>query len=491
MPRTWGSLGIVCALLLAAAVLRLPQLDRRPMHADEAILADKFGTLLATGTYPYDPREYHGPVLAYVAWVPAHLTGRTTYATLSETTLRVAPAVTGILVALSPLLLTPQIGATAAIVAAALLAVSPAMVYYSRDFIPEMPFNLWTALLLAALLRRDAARWSLAGLAAALMLATKETAVLSLASAAVACLVAFRPRRLNYRPAATFCVTLAGGISVLIAPPWKWRLFGQAALAYLQRGVAGGLHDHPWYSHFQWLLGWHYSITEAPLVLSAAAGLVLAWRSRNPPWRFLSVYALLLFIFYSAIPYKTPWCATGLVYALALPAGMAATSLLRRWPAAGGILLTVLILSAAFQAWVASLPYASDQRNPWVYAQTGPGVFTVRDSIETYAQSAPERHGVPIDVYTRENFWPLPWYLRGFTNVRWWTQVATDGRAAPIVLVSPALEPDLVRKIYEAPPPGERELYMNLFPTPVELRPHVEIRGYVAKSLWDRQQRDR
>ena len=32
---------------------------------------------------------------------------------------------------------------------------------------------------------------------------------------------------------------------------------------------------------------------------------------------------------------------------------------------------------------------------------------------------------------------------------------------------------------------------MNLFPAYVELRPRVEVRGYVAKSLWDRRERER
>jgi hypothetical protein len=50
------------------------------------------------------------------------------------------------------------------------------------------------------------------------------------------------------------------------------------------------------------------------------------------------------------------------------------------------------------------------------------------------------------------------------------------------------MEPDLIRKLYESPPPGERELYMQMFPEYVELRPGVEIRGYVSKELWDRLQ---
>ena len=87
------------------------------MHADEAILADKFGTLLSSGAYPYDPAEYHGPVLAWLAWIPAHLTGRTTYAALTEATLRIVPALAGIALMLVPLTVTPPSGWTAAMIA--------------------------------------------------------------------------------------------------------------------------------------------------------------------------------------------------------------------------------------------------------------------------------------------------------------------------------------------------------------------------------------
>ncbi len=277
---------------------------------------------------------------------------------------------------------------------------------------------------------------------------------------------------------------------MLIAPPWKWGIFGQAAPAYFGRGVAGGLHNHPWYEYLHWLLGWRYSIGEAPIVLLAAFGLVAAWRTRQSALRFLSLYAVLLLAFYSAIPYKTPWCAVGILYALALLAGVSVAWVLSRWPQPSRILFGALILGSGFEAWVAIGPYATDSRNPWVYAQTGPGVFTIRDRVAAFAQASPQGQNVAIDVYSRENLWPLPWYLRRFPNVRWWTQVVIPGPAAPIVLVSPAMEPELVRKIYEGPPPGERELYMNLLPTYVELRPQVEIRGYVAKSLWDLQQRE-
>src|ERR1051325_8933092 len=178
VARVAGIFGVI----LLAAGLRIPRLDRRPMHADEAIFADKFGTMLAGGGFPYDPHDYHGPVLAYLAWIPAHLTGRTAYERLTESALRTGPAVAGILLALSPFLLMPVVGFPASLAASALIAASPVMVYYSRDFIPEMPLALWTALFLIGIWKPHAGWRALAGAAMVTMVATKETALFALAA---------------------------------------------------------------------------------------------------------------------------------------------------------------------------------------------------------------------------------------------------------------------------------------------------------------------
>jgi hypothetical protein len=47
------------------------------------------------------------------------------------------------------------------------------------------------------------------------------------------------------------------------------------------------------------------------------------------------------------------------------------------------------------------------------------------------------------------------------------------------------MEEALVRKLYDLPPPGERELYVSVFDRPVELRPRVELRAYAARTLWE------
>ena len=53
------------ALVVLAATLRLTALAARPMHADEAVHADKLGSLLEGGGYAYDPAA--GTCQAYIA----------------------------------------------------------------------------------------------------------------------------------------------------------------------------------------------------------------------------------------------------------------------------------------------------------------------------------------------------------------------------------------------------------------------------------------
>ncbi len=64
--------------------------------------------------------------------------------------------------------------------------------------------------------------------------------------------------------------------------------------------------------------------------------------------------------------------------------------------------------------------------------------------------------------------------------------------AAPVILAAPSVEAAVLEKLYELPPPGEKYLYVPLFESYTEIRPTVEIRGYITKELWDnyRQQDD-
>jgi hypothetical protein len=440
------------AVLLLAAGLRLPDLAARPLHADEAVLADKFGTLLETGRWSYDPHGFHGPALPYLTLPVAWARGQRRYLDLDETTLRLTPALAGIALALAPLLA----GAPAA---AFLVAASPAPVYYSRDYIPEVLLALFTAGALGCGCRYAASRrlrWAvLTGLSLGLMWAAKETAVIAYLAMAAG-LAAVRVR-LDRRTA--LAVALPALLFLPAASPLS--LF----TTYFGQAFSPPLHRHPWYYYFT-LFGWAEFLV---LALAVAA----AVRLRQPRVRFLAVFTLAMFAIYSALPYKTPWCVLSAWYGLALLAGLVTPA---RWRIAA---LALLVPVLAVFAWRG----ARDPAGRYAYVETTSDVFQISARLWDLARVAPE---FSVLVVTAENPWPLPWYLRPFRNTGWARAVPEGARPPDVILVSASLEPALARWLYELQPPGERELYMSMFDAPLQLRRGVEIRGYARKSLWDR-----
>ena len=151
-------------------------------------------------------------------------------------------------------------------------------------------------------------------------------------------------------------------------------------------------------------------------------------------------------------------------------------------------MVSLLVFAAAhlgWQAFNASFRFAADPRNPYVYAHTGPDVFEIVGRLKDLARAHPAGSPLKIQIMSRENLWPLPFYLRGQPGIEWWNGVPEKTPSAPVVLVTPEMEEALRRKLYDLPPPGERELYVSLFDRPVWLRPGVELRGYATSRLWE------
>ena len=120
---------LIAAVAVAAFFFRLPGLGQRPMHTDEAVQAVKSGDLLEGRGWRYDPREYHGPTLPYISLPFLWIAAGTDFAATSEQTFRVIPVLFGVGLVLLTCLAADGTGTRAAVVAAALCAVSPAMVY--------------------------------------------------------------------------------------------------------------------------------------------------------------------------------------------------------------------------------------------------------------------------------------------------------------------------------------------------------------------------
>jgi uncharacterized protein (TIGR03663 family) len=510
---------ILLGSILLAAALRFPDLAHRPMHADEAVHADKLGTLLEGGGYAYDPTEYHGPTLYYLTLPAARLSGQARYAELEEVTLRAVPAAFGVALVAAHLGARAFLGPWGAAFAALLVALSPAMVFYSRYYIHEtlLVFFSFAALLAAGhYLRRPAAALAvLGGAAAGLMQATKETAPIALGCG----LVALAATRLLTRPSgqaapasrlarvrdALLALAAAAGVSALLFTSFLSHPGGLADAVrsyatWLERAATASRHVHPWDYYLGLLV--HSPAKEAPfwteglILVLAAIGAAAAWSAAGVPGadrralRFLSLYTLLMIGVYSAIPYKTPWCLLGFLHGLILLAGAGASRLFqaRSSPALRGLAAAALLAALAhlgWQAFAGSSRFAADPRNPYVYAQTGTDVFEVTRRLEHLARAHPDGAALPVQIVSRENLWPLPWYLRRFSGIAWWNGVSDEAPPAPVIVITPEMEAALVRRLYESPPPGERELYLRVFERRLELRPGVELRGFASKRLWD------
>jgi uncharacterized protein (TIGR03663 family) len=495
------------------------------MHADEAVHAAKMARLIEQGRYEYNPAEFHGPTLNYLTLVPAWLRGAARYQDLDEFTLRSVPAAIGVLLVGAHLLLIPVIGFRAAAAAALLTAVSPALVYYSRYYIQEtllLGFSFGALVSICRYLQRPRALWALgAGVSVGLMIATKETWVIA-AGAMVAALgltLAFerlrgagrgdgaaRWRGRDLLAGALAAIAVSGlFFSSFLSHPRGVVDAVTAYPIYLERAAgATSWHTHPWHYYFDLLLYFRADggpvWTEGAIVVLSLVGFAaaLARSSVHGVDRrllgFLGFYAVLMVVAYALIPYKTPWCLLGFFHGLILIAGVGAVSLAgaARSALARTVVTAFLVAAAAhlgWQAWAGSFRFEADPRNPYVYAHTSRDVFEIAGRVEKLSQVHPERLAMPIEIVSRENLWPLPWYLRRFSAVRWERGSSEGTLNAPVILTTPESEGAVVRKLYEVRPPGERELYMNIFDTRVELRPGVEVRGYASKTLWDEYRR--
>jgi len=179
----WSALAGLLAVAGALA-LRVPNLSNRPLHNDEAVNAVKAAELWQHGRYVYDPDEYHGPALHYVTAAFLWLSRAPDADHINDATLRYAPVAFGVGLILLLLLFADGLSRHALAWAALFIAVSPAMVFYSRYFIHEMSLVFYTALTFGAGWRYIQTRrpvWAvLAGAGVGLMFATKETFVITL-----------------------------------------------------------------------------------------------------------------------------------------------------------------------------------------------------------------------------------------------------------------------------------------------------------------------
>ena len=122
---SWSRWPAFIVIALVGLAIRLPQLDVRPMHTDEAVNAYIVGQLLAGEPFTYDPQDRHGPALAALALPLAWMHGARSFSDLTESELRLTSVVAGTIMILLFGAATEMFGLVPSLLAALLFAVAP------------------------------------------------------------------------------------------------------------------------------------------------------------------------------------------------------------------------------------------------------------------------------------------------------------------------------------------------------------------------------
>lgn len=172
-----------------------------------------------------------------------------------------------------------------------------------------------------------------------------------------------------------------------------------------------------------------------PLTALAIGGALMAFtRSAPRLLRWAAAYTLLVALLLSVPAYKTPWHAIHLVPGLALLAA-GALAALARLPTGKFVALPAAVLVAGTlyqQTALAAFHRPADARNPYAYVHSSPDVRKIRPLVEAALARSPD---APIRIIAEE-YWPLPWQLRGLPRIGFWNTPPAECDGALIIASS-------------------------------------------------------
>jgi uncharacterized protein (TIGR03663 family) len=468
LPEKAWRIGVI-AIFLIAAVFRLYDLNLVPLHHDEGVNGNFLVRLVREGAYTYDPQNYHGPTLYYfsaiIPWITKVLFGNSARDNYGMTTftIRLVPVVFGLATIGLIFLLRRRLGTVATLAAGLLLAVSPGAVYLSRYFIHETLFVFFTLGIVVAAVRfydeRNPAYLIPAAACAALLFATKETAMISVGVLIIALGTMWLYMSLirgtgksrasqRWREVIDEMggASLAMNIGVALVVFLALYVLFYSSFFTNYKGLSDSLqtfkiwtktgkeaHVHPPEMYITWL-----TKQESPLLFLGAAGAALAvLRPKNSVALFCGLWSFGLIAAYSLIPYKTPWLILNFVVPLAMIAGYAIQVIYeldhRQLKFAAGIL--VLAVGVAVYQSIDLNFFNYDNDSPkyvYVYAHTKRNTIDLVNEVERIAkQNSGPTTGITI---VSPDYWPLPWYFRNFSRVGYYGRLAATSE--PIIIAN-------------------------------------------------------
>ena len=433
--------------LLVAAFLRFVLLNNKPIHFDESINMWFVQRILEDGYFTYDPTNYHGPLMFYMIHFVQFFTGFDFIST------RWVAAIFSFLTIVI-LWYGPLRHRKAFRWASLLLLFSPAMGFFGRSGIHESSFVFFQVLGILSfhyLVEKDFKKFWWSFVASLLgMMALKETfVILILALIPTFAMVAYTERhqikyalwwkdmkasfqqRNVYMPLFAMFLIFTAIYAGFGAHPKGLVDFFVALMPWLKTGVQGSGHEKEFLHWSKFLANYEFAT-----MVAFFAGVFFVVRHR---WtRFYFVVTFFLWLIYSLIPYKTPWCFISILWPFALVGGFAIDELTRTL--SGVLKYAPAAVVLALCAGEAKIHYdvvyrrPIDMTHPYVYVNSTYQMKEFIDKIQELLKEQPLLREKMVQVGTEES-WPIPIVFSKFYNLSYFKTTAKIEDDALIYMV--------------------------------------------------------
>ena len=246
------------------------------------------------------------------------------------------------------------------------------------------------------------------------------------------------------------------------------------AYAFWTKTGTGDHTQNGYLGYVKWLMK-----VESPIVILCAIGTIIAFvKGRHIFAMFAGLWAFGLFAAYTIIPYKTPWLALSFILPMCLVGGYAINEIFKVRDVAFKGLAAVLLLAAfavlSFQTYDLNFVRYDDDEMPYVYAHTSRGFHDLMSEVDRYAAKSGKGTTATVEVVSNE-YWPMPWYTRKYTNVNYQGRLVDVNSAEMIIGKSEENDAKLAARY------GTHYRKAGVYP----LRPGVELVLLVRRDLAD------
>ncbi|MEW5820200.1 MAG: flippase activity-associated protein Agl23 [Cyanobacteriota bacterium] len=441
-----------------------------------------FRHLFNNKSYIYDP-VYHGPFIYYLGDLVFNIAGQ-----YSIWLLRLPMVLCSILGLCFVFLFFRHLGKFGLFLTLMLMAVSPALVYYSNlanyeNYIAYLNI-LGVGLLLLGIHKRSPMILFASGFTLLALMTIKETALVAWFCIVVATSLTYIILYIKNRPSdiirkledyvintfngtynkslvryvlpALLCFIISGIFFAALYSSFGGNPVGVhdglTSWMYWKNTGASGGHVKPFGYYNEIIIQYDFMI----VFLFFTGAIVTIFTTRDRYKIFLAFWAILLWFVYSCIPYKTPWLVLNFLAPFAIVAGIGWNIIYNMMDKKAYKYITVLIilvltLNAVTKSIEVKWITYDYPENKFTYVHTYREFEEEVKAVYSLAQASRDGYKINISVAAPE-YWPLPAYIDKFPHVGYFTGIR--GRNlnlnAPIVINDKRDNPELVEYMLES-----------------------------------------